>query len=345
MAMSPILSACQWDSRDQVDSEQVNAQPTHSRIIIDGLIDLSAVNNRLKFISCQNVQVKFNVDLVWCLDRLAVRTSTASCTSLGVRNGTLRNTATSIPLDTSKVDEEIFRYVLENKGRVPDGTVLNLNVQCVLSTHLRLGLKRCVMSLMVLSVQPSSSSAAECGDERLLGATMDALGTENLTVSNLVEWQCLFQCLRPALNPSSAQTQAMYDGKRVSAVSPAFADVRKIRDCIAAHRKVEFPAGTGFSAHRSDMDEWEVVGFSERFKCRLPFASFYCDRKTNPPLSSSFELFDTVYRVTGDKLQCLTPLPPLRMRRRRRQSVDENDIVEGIRQRTQSNRARGEAYK
>ncbi|KAJ7314552.1 hypothetical protein DFH08DRAFT_821214 [Mycena albidolilacea] len=38
----------------------------------------------------------------------------------------------------------------------------------------------------------------------------------------------------------------MYDRKRVSAVSPALADVREIRDRIAAHRKVEFPAGTGF---------------------------------------------------------------------------------------------------
>ncbi|KAJ7808799.1 hypothetical protein B0H14DRAFT_3881276 [Mycena olivaceomarginata] len=160
----------------------------------------------------------------------------------------------------------------------------------------------------------------------------------------------------------------MYDGKRVSAVSPAFADVRKIRDCIAAHRKVEFPAGTGFSGvqhymqtkdhtlpvseryiHAAmskgrfklvvtlhpqlakfihsvlalaigytfkhiecDMDEWEVVGFSERFKCRLPFASFYCDRKTKPAFEQLFiELFDAVYRVTGDKLQFSHRMPPL----------------------------------
>ncbi|KAJ7872495.1 hypothetical protein B0H14DRAFT_3131545 [Mycena olivaceomarginata] len=190
------------------------------------------------------------------------------------------------------VDEEIFRYVLENKGRVPDGTVLNLNIQCVLSTHPRLGLKtlchvldgvihpakllqrRCDTELIILipvlppddptspnyyewlpeyafqaililrnghnhPAHPHIKPSAE--DERLLGAAMDALGTENLTVQTLLNG-------KPALNPSPAQsTQAMYDGKRVSAVSPAFADVRKIRDRIAAHRKVEFPAGTGFS--------------------------------------------------------------------------------------------------
>ncbi|KAJ7793170.1 hypothetical protein B0H14DRAFT_3498353, partial [Mycena olivaceomarginata] len=289
------------------------------------------------------------------------------------------------------VDEEIFRYVLENKGRVPDGTVLNLNVQCVLSTHPRLGLKHCVFShvldgfihpakllqrrcdtelIILIPVlppdDPTSTNYYEwlpeyafqaililrnghnhpahphikpsAEDERLLGAAMDALGTENLTVQTL-------------LNGKSQSTQAMYDGKRVSAISPAFADVRKIRDRIAAHRKVDFPAGTGFSGVQhymqtkdralpvseryihaaiskgdfklvvtlhpqlakfihGDMDEWEVVGFSERFKCRIPFASFYCDRKTKPAFEQLFiELFDAVYRVTGDKFH-LRPFYP-----------------------------------
>ncbi|KAJ7798700.1 hypothetical protein B0H14DRAFT_3156797 [Mycena olivaceomarginata] len=304
------------------------------------------------------------------------------------------------------VDEEIFRYVLENKGRVPDGTVLNLNIQCVLSTHPRLGLKHCVFShvldgvihpakllqrrcdielIILIPVLPPDDPTSpnyyewlpeyafqaililrnghnhpahphikpSAEDERLLGAAMDALGTENLTVQTL-------------LNGKSQSTQAMYDGKRVSAVSPAFADVRKIRDRIAAHRKVEFPAGTGFSGVQhymqtkdralpvseryihaamskgdfnlvvtlhpqlakfihgvlalaidytfkrieGDMDEWEVVRFSERFKCRIPFASFYCDRKTKPAFEQLFiELFDAVYRVTGDKFH-LCPFYP-----------------------------------
>ncbi|KAJ7823705.1 hypothetical protein B0H14DRAFT_3469879 [Mycena olivaceomarginata] len=57
-----------------------------------------------------------------------------------------------------------------------------------------------------------------------------------------------------------------------------------------------------FKGIEGDMDEWEVVGFSERFKCRIPFASFYCDRKTKPAFEQLFiELFDAVYRVTGDK--------------------------------------------
>ncbi|KAJ7676232.1 hypothetical protein B0H14DRAFT_2656320 [Mycena olivaceomarginata] len=191
-------------------------------------------------------------------------------------------------------------YVLENKGRVPDGTVLNLNIQCVLSTHPRLGLKHCVFShvldggihpakllqrrcdtelIILIPVLPPDDPTSpnyyewlpeyafqaililrnghnhpahphikpSAEDERLLGAAMDALGTENLTVQTLLNG-------KPALNPGSAQsTQAMYDGKRVSAVSPAFADIRKIRDRIAVHRKVEFPAGTGFSGTSSTL--------------------------------------------------------------------------------------------
>ncbi|KAJ7671976.1 hypothetical protein B0H14DRAFT_3909305 [Mycena olivaceomarginata] len=58
----------------------------------------------------------------------------------------------------------------------------------------------------------------------------------------------------------------MYDGKRVSAVSPAFADVRKIRDRIAAHRKVEFPAGTGFSGVQHYMQTKDrALPVSERY--------------------------------------------------------------------------------
>ncbi|KAJ7817700.1 hypothetical protein B0H14DRAFT_3877419 [Mycena olivaceomarginata] len=266
------------------------------------------------------------------------------------------------------VDEEIFRY-------------------CVLSTHPRLGLKHCVFShvldgvihpakllqrrcdtelIILIPVLPPDDPTSpnyyewlpeyafqaililrnghnhpahphikpSVEDERLLGAAMDALGTENLTVQTL-------------LNGNTINTS-------------------HIRDRIAAHRKVEFPAGTGFSGVQhymqtkdcalpvseryihaamskgdfnlvvtlhpqlakfihgvlalaidytfkrieGDMDEWEVVGFSERFKCRIPFASFYCDRKTKPAFEQLFiELFDGVYRVTGDKFH-LRPFYP-----------------------------------
>ncbi|KAJ7754720.1 hypothetical protein B0H14DRAFT_2635389 [Mycena olivaceomarginata] len=77
-----------------------------------------------------------------------------------------------------------------------------------------------------------------------------------------------------------------------------------------------------FKRIEGDVDEWEVVGFSERFKCHslcpsqrapgIPFASLYCDRKTKPAFEQLFiELFDAVYRVTGDKLQCSHRLPSL----------------------------------
>ncbi|KAJ7798124.1 hypothetical protein B0H14DRAFT_2618201 [Mycena olivaceomarginata] len=289
------------------------------------------------------------------------------------------------------VDEEIFRYVLENKGRVPDGNgVEPQRSVCAVDSPASGAETLChvldgvIRPAKLLQRRPYLSELLRmAAGVRILGNPDSLRNGHNHPA-------------HPHIKPSavmsvSLEQQWMHLGLKIS--RQAFADVRKIRDRIAAHRKVEFPAGTGFSGStiqgsalhanqdralpvseryiqrqcprgfqaggdfapaarkvhtgvlalaidytfkhiEGDMDEWEVVGFSERFKCHKPaFEQLF------------LELFDTVYRVTGDKLQCLTPLPPLRMRRRRRQSVDENDIVEGIRQRTQSNRARGEAYK
>ncbi|KAJ7208498.1 hypothetical protein GGX14DRAFT_633250 [Mycena pura] len=64
-----------------------------------------------------------------------------------------------------------------------------------------------------------------------------------------------------------------------------------------------------FKRVEGDMDEWEVVGFSECFKMRIPFASFYCNRKTTDTFKQLFtELFDAIYHVTGEKL--LRPFYP-----------------------------------
>ncbi|KAJ7215611.1 hypothetical protein GGX14DRAFT_562822 [Mycena pura] len=145
-------------------------------------------------------------------------------------------------------------------------------------------------------------------------------------------------------------TSTVYGGKQVSTISPAFADVRKIRDRIAVHRKTEFPKGQDFDGVKyymthadfdlklvvtlhpqlakfihgvlalaidftfkrveGDMDEWEVVGFSERFKMRIPFASFYCNRKTTDAFKQLFtELFDAIYHVTGERF-LLRPFYP-----------------------------------
>ncbi|KAJ7605812.1 hypothetical protein FB45DRAFT_879131 [Roridomyces roridus] len=155
-------------------------------------------------------------------------------------------------------------------------------------------------------------------------------------------------------------TSVVYSGKQVSEVSPAFADVRKVRDRIAERRKNQFPGGTDFHGVQEyirtverarpmseryihaaisksdfnlvvtlhpqlakfihgvlalvidytfkriegDFDEWEVVGFLDLYKSRLPFSSFYCDQKTVPAFVQLFEeFFDVVYRVTGEKLR------------------------------------------
>ncbi|KAJ7690280.1 hypothetical protein B0H14DRAFT_3049556, partial [Mycena olivaceomarginata] len=157
----------------------------------------------------------------------------------------------------------------------------------------------------------------------------------------------------------------MYDGQRVSAVSPAFADVRKVRDRIAAHRKVEFPAGTGFSGVQHYMQTKDcALPVSERYiHAAMSKGDFKLVVTLHPQLAKfihgvlALAIDYTFKRIEGDIARqnpllssslssCLMPsiaspgtnsTTPA-VRRRRRQSVDENDIVEGIRQRTRSKR-------
>nr|GAT48672.1 predicted protein [Mycena chlorophos] len=317
----------------------------------------------------------------------------------------------------SNVDEQAFKFVLENNGRLPgpEAATLNLNLNCILTVHPRLGLQECRTSLFIdwiteteghqafshialgiiksaqivphecdselvvfIPVRPPENkthkywyqwfdeykyqavvvpryphshpvhpeSKPSATDDHLLDQAMSQLGSENLTVQRL-------------LNGKSFSTMDVYGGKRISEVSPAFADVRKIRDRITAHKKQEFPRGTdweGVQHHietkestlpvsqryihaaikrgdykmivtlhpqlapyihtvlaliidytfkhvEGNMDEWEVVAFSERFKIRILFATLYCDRKSRPSFEGLFtEFFDIVYQVTGQRL-------------------------------------------
>ncbi|KAJ7801228.1 hypothetical protein B0H14DRAFT_2615507 [Mycena olivaceomarginata] len=116
-------------------------------------------------------------------------------------------------------------------------------------------------------------------------------------------------------------------------VSPAFINTRKIRQRIAAYQKTECPHGKGFQGvlhhvetHKKplpikervlsvvidytfkrvegDMDEWVVSGFSDRFNRRITFARLYCNRKSAAAFHQLFyELFDSIHRVTGQKLK------------------------------------------
>ncbi|KAJ7453037.1 hypothetical protein B0H11DRAFT_1741481 [Mycena galericulata] len=65
-----------------------------------------------------------------------------------------------------------------------------------------------------------------------------------------------------------------------------------------------------FKRVEGKMDEWEVAGFLDRFKHRLTFASLYCDKQSTESFSQLFtELFDTIWRVTGQTLK-LAPFYP-----------------------------------
>ncbi|KAH8096575.1 hypothetical protein BXZ70DRAFT_945163 [Cristinia sonorae] len=56
-----------------------------------------------------------------------------------------------------------------------------------------------------------------------------------------------------------------------------------------------------FKRVKGDIDELEVVGYSERFKRRLPLATLYCNRKTVEAYYQLFtELMDAIRVVTGE---------------------------------------------
>ncbi|KAJ7203077.1 hypothetical protein GGX14DRAFT_652541 [Mycena pura] len=58
---------------------------------------------------------------------------------------------------SSNVDEEVFRYILDNDGRMPDGAQVTINAQCVLTVHPRLKIKYCPFSHIINGViQPAT---------------------------------------------------------------------------------------------------------------------------------------------------------------------------------------------
>ncbi|KAJ7029522.1 hypothetical protein C8F04DRAFT_1043205 [Mycena alexandri] len=76
------------------------------------------------------------------------------------------------------------------------------------------------------------------------------------------------------------------------------------------HRIIHLPIDFTFKRIEGEMDEWEVVGFVDRFHRRLTFASLYCDKKSREAFEQLFiELFATIKRLTGETLK-LAPFYP-----------------------------------
>ncbi|KAJ6454721.1 hypothetical protein C8R47DRAFT_1228572 [Mycena vitilis] len=278
------------------------------------------------------------------------------------------------------VDEEFFRFAMENDGLLP-GDPVTINEHCVLTVHPRLGVQNCVYThivdghiinpklrkrpcetrmtiftpveklgivefkaLVILKTahnHPAHPKTKPTAEDRLkLKEAIQAAGLTGLTARKLL------------LAPTTA---TVYAGKTIAEHSPAFTDNRKIRDFITDQKKVQHPLGlefegvcfemrrqierpmatryihTAIEKHgfrlivtmhpyiatlihevlslsiaytfkriKGTLDEWEVVGFSDRVQERLTFASLYCDKQTRQAFAQLFtELFDTVQQVTG----------------------------------------------
>ncbi|KAJ6487476.1 hypothetical protein C8R47DRAFT_1127593 [Mycena vitilis] len=197
------------------------------------------------------------------------------------------------------VDEDTFKYVLDHGGQLPEATP-DVNATCSLTLHPRIKLKSCSYSHIIDNVirpaeiierscpteliifvpvpphtgamyiwqpefalqaivflrfghnhpaHPQAKPSAQ--DDRLLDSAMRAMGSNHLSVRKLLNAQ---------------STSALYGGKRVGQVSPAFIDTRKIRQRIAAYHKIEYPHGKGFQG---------VLKHVERVERPLPLKERY----------------------------------------------------------------------
>ncbi|KAF8951490.1 hypothetical protein BDZ97DRAFT_1909987 [Flammula alnicola] len=125
-----------------------------------------------------------------------------------------------------------------------------------------------------------------------LHKAIEAAGRRGLTVQKLL---------------NAPSTSTIYNGKSIPEASPAFMDRRRLRDEIHASKMKDYPKGMGWEG---DIDEWEIVGFLERFKRRVTLARFYCDRNTRNAFGRLFsELFRLIPELTGSILKFFAFFP------------------------------------
>ncbi|KAJ7915765.1 hypothetical protein B0H13DRAFT_1871770 [Mycena leptocephala] len=177
------------------------------------------------------------------------------------------------------VDEDKFKYVLEQGGRLPEATP-DVNATCSLTLHPRIKLKACSYSHIIDNViRPAQIIRRSCPTELIIFIPVPP------HTGAMYVWrpELAFQAIvflrfghnhpaHPQSKPSTQDdrlldaamralgskhlsvrklltaqsTSTLYGGKRVGEVSPAFIDTRKIRKRIAAYQKIEYPHGKGF---------------------------------------------------------------------------------------------------
>ncbi|KAJ6602116.1 hypothetical protein B0H10DRAFT_1823469, partial [Mycena sp. CBHHK59/15] len=219
----------------------------------------------------------------------------------------------------------------------------NMNIRCVLTVHPQVALTRCSYShiidgeitpaaiepqlcpsRMVIHVPVESTPATlhkavvllctphndlmhpttkpRAEDKLRLGSAIKVTGLTGLTVQKLLNGE---------LSPS---TSSVYGGKLVAESSPAYMNTRKVRQFISTVKKIEHPKGMDWEVE-GKMDEWEVIGFVDRFKKRYTLASLYCDTKNTEAFTQLFiEFFDTIYHVMGEHFKLALFYPDAKCR-------------------------------
>ncbi|KAJ7481297.1 hypothetical protein B0H11DRAFT_2193481 [Mycena galericulata] len=182
----------------------------------------------------------------------------------------------------SNINENVLEHVMQNDGHLPAGTA-NVNEQCVLTVHPRIGLRDCPYSHVINGqIRPAKIRSRRCPtemvifipvdeeystkaivilrnphnhpahphtkpsaeDKNKLEAAVQAAGLTGLTVQRLL---------------NAPSTAMVYDGGRVAESSPAFADSRKVRDFISDQKKKEHPYGMGWNGVLHELNSREIL--------------------------------------------------------------------------------------
>ncbi|KIJ93662.1 hypothetical protein K443DRAFT_134976 [Laccaria amethystina LaAM-08-1] len=202
---------------------------------------------------------------------------------------------------------------MANDGVLPPNIASNTNAICVLAVHPRIALKG--------KISPRTIIERKCPTRMVIYIPIDTSIQKAIiilrnphnhpmypkTKPSTEEKDRLRRAITAAGNPtcylpskySAPSASAIYSSTALPVATPAYMDRHKLRDEIRREKMKDHPKGLGWEV-KGDVDEWEIVGFLDRFKRRVTLACFYCDRNTRNAFGRLFsELFRIIPELTG----------------------------------------------
>ncbi|KAJ7172777.1 hypothetical protein C8R43DRAFT_1208781 [Mycena crocata] len=184
----------------------------------------------------------------------------------------------------ANVNENTFRFVLENDGLLPSGGPTSLNERCVLTVHPRVALSNCPYSHIIDGrIQTPAMIPRPCPTEMIIMIPV-ADESASLQKAIVVLRSAHNHPAHPHTKPSSddrtkletavqaagltgltvkkllhaSSTAIVYNGERLAESSPAFASRRKVRDFITEQKKKEHPFGLDWEGVQHELNTREA---------------------------------------------------------------------------------------